>query len=323
MNIKAALILSLITVLFITACSLIWPDKPELPPLKFAYSAWVGYYPIAIAKEKGFFTQQGVNVQTIYLGADEPQLANLVAGKYDGMTTTLGNVISAGTDNSNLRIVLKIDQSAGADVIIAQSQIKSVADLKSKTIGVDLGKFGELFVTKMLESNGLTTEQVTLIKANEEQVLNRLKSNEIQAGHTWEPFASQAVKAGFRVIFTSAQTPGLISDVITFRETVLKTRPADIRAFIRAWFQAVDYWKNHLKEGNMIIGKVLKIPADTISLEGVKLLTLEDNKLGFIPANSTDSLYYTAQLYTNFYIRTGGLTRPPDIKKLLEPSFLD
>lgn len=322
MNIKAALIFSLVTVLFITACSLIWPDKPELPPLKFAYGTWVGNYPFAIAQEKGFFTKQGVNVQIIFLGADEPQLANLVAGKYDGMATTLGNVVSTGTDNSYLRIVLKIDQSAGADVIVAQPQIKSVADLKGKIIGVELGKFGELFVTKMLESNGLTTEQVTLTKVNEDQVLNRLKSNEIQAGHTWEPFASEAVKAGLRVIFTSAQTPGLISDVITFRETVLKTRPADIRAFIRAWFQSVDYWKANPKEGNAIIGKVLKIPSETISLEGVKLLTLEDNKQGFIRSETTDSLYHTAQLYANFYIRTGGLTRPPDINKLLDPSFL-
>ncbi|MFB8788703.1 MAG: ABC transporter substrate-binding protein [Potamolinea sp.] len=322
MNIKAAIILSFITLLFVSACNLIWSEKRELPPLKFAYSAWVGYYPIAIAQEKGFFTKQGVNVQIIFLGADEPQLANLVAGKYDGMITTLGNVISAGTDNSNLRIVLKIDQSAGADVIVAQPQIKSVADLKGKKIGVDLGKFGELFVTKMLESNGLTTDQVTLSKTNEEQVLTRLKSNEIQAGHTWEPFASQAVKAGWRVIFTSAQTPGLISDVITFRETILKTRPADIRAFIRAWFQSVDYWKANPKEGNAIIGKVLKIPPETISLEGVKLLTLEDNKKGFIPGNTTDSLYHTAQLYANFYIRTGGLTRPPDMNKLIEPFFL-
>jgi NitT/TauT family transport system substrate-binding protein len=89
MKIKAALILSLITLLLVTACSLFWPRKTELPPLKFAYPAWVGYYPIVIAQEKGFFTQQGVNVQTIYLGADEPQLANLVAGKYDGIATTL------------------------------------------------------------------------------------------------------------------------------------------------------------------------------------------------------------------------------------------
>ncbi len=322
MNIKAAIILSLITLLLVTACSLIWPRKPELPSLKFAYSAWVGYYPIAIAKEKGFFTQQGVNVQTIYLDADEPQLANLVAGKYDGMTIALGNVISVGTDNVNLRIVLKIDQSAGADVIVAQPQIESVADLKGKTIGVDLGKFGELFVTKMLESNGLTTEQVTLSKANEEQVLTRLKSNAIQAGHTWEPFASQAVKSGFRVIFTSKQTPGLIPDVIAFRDSVIKDRPGDIRAFIRAWFQAVDYWEINQQEGSAIIGNTLKIPPETISLEGVKLLNLEDNKQGFTPSNSTDSLYHTAQLYANFYIRTGGLTRPPDINKLLDASFL-
>jgi NitT/TauT family transport system substrate-binding protein len=124
------------------------------------------------------------------------------------------------------------------------------------------------------------------------------------------------------VLFTSKQTPGLIPDVIVFREPVLRARPADIRAFVRAWFQAVEYWQSNPKEGNAIIGKVLNIPPETISLEGVKLLTLNDNQQGFTSNNSTDSLYYTAQLYANFFVRTGGLTRPPEINQLLDPSFL-
>ena len=321
---KQLLSLLLITIVFLTGCTLIKSPKPERPrpPLKFAYSSWVGYFPTAIAQEKGFFTAQGVNVQTFYLKADEPQLANLVAGKYDGMTAPLGNVVSVGANNLNLRVVLKIDQSDGADVVVAQPQIKSVPDLKGEKIGVDLGKFGELFVTRMLETSGLTTAQVTLLKANEEQVITRLQTNEIQAGHTWEPFASKAVKSGARVLFTSKQTPGLIPDVIVFREPVLRARPADIRAFVRAWFQAVEYWQSNPKEGNAIIGKVLNIPPETISLEGVKLLTLNDNQQGFTSNNSTDSLYYTAQLYANFFVRTGGLTRPPEINQLLDPSFL-
>lgn len=321
---KHSLSLLFITIVFLTACTLIGSPKLERPrpPLKFAYSPWVGYFPTAIAQEKGFFTAQGVKVQTFYLEADEPQLANLVAGKYDGMTAPLGNVVSVGANHLNLRVVLKIDQSDGADVVVAQPQIQSVLDLKGKKIGVDLGKFGELFVTRMLETSGLSTAQVTPIKANEQQVVTRLQTNEIQAGHTWEPFASKAVKSGARVLFTSKQTPGLIPDVIVFREQVLRDRPADIRAFVRAWFQAIEYWQSNPKEGNAIIGKVLNIPPATISLEGVKLLTLSDNQQGFTLNNSTDSLYYTAQLYVNFFVRTGGLTRPPDINQLLDPSFL-
>ena len=316
------LALFFINLVLLSACHLIAPSKPELPPLKFAYAYWVGYFPVAIAQEKGFFAAQGVKVQTIYLGASEAQLANLVAGKYDGLTIPLGNVVSVSTDNSALRVVLSTDESAGADFVVAQSGVTTVADLKGKTIGADLGKFGELFVTKMLEMNGLTTDQVTLSKANEEQVITRVQSNEIQAGHTWEPFVSQAVKAGARVLFTSKQTPGLIPSVITFRDSVVRDRPSDIQAFVRAWFQAVDYWLAFPNEGNAIIAKTLKIKPETISRDGIKLLTLSDNRRAFIPSNTTNSLYHTAKLYTDFYIRTGALTRPPDISKILDPSFL-
>lgn len=322
MKIKG-LIVFFMTMLLLTACQLFLQPQPQLQPLKFAYSAWTGFFPIVIAQEKGFFSAQGVKVETLLQENSQGILADFGAGKYDGIFSSLGEIVPISATNPNLHLILVTAMSVGADAIVAQPEIQKVVDLKGKKIGVGIGSFGELFVTKMLEMNEISPEQVTFVNVSGEQIPERLKSKMIQAGHSWEPHVSDVIKTGVgKILFTSKQTPTLMPDVITFTSKALRERPQEIRAFVRAWFQAVDYWQTHLKEGNAIIGKVLNITPETISLEGVKFLTLSDNRRELIPSNQTDSLYYTAQLYSNFFVRSGNLTRPPDFQKFFDPSFL-
>ncbi|MDF0556526.1 ABC transporter substrate-binding protein [Kamptonema sp. UHCC 0994] len=296
----------------------------DRPPLKFAHSFWPGVLPIAIAEDKGFFKQQGVKLQRIYLQDQDVaiQISDFVAGKYDGMILALGDVVTLVNANPSLLIVAAIDESKGADAIISSPQIKDVASLKGKIIGVKFGTFGELFVNRMLSLNGLTTNDVKYSNINADKIYEPLKKGEVQAGHSWEPYMSQLTKAGFHVLFTSAKTPGLIPDVIVFRGMVVRERPEDIKAFLRAWFQAVDYWLANPQEGNAIIAKVLKIKPEDISLEGLQLLTVKDNIKAFASGNTTESLAYTMKLYSDFAIQKGNLTRPPEIDKFLTPAFL-
>ncbi len=174
----------------------------------------------------------------------------------------------------------------------------------------------------MLEANDLTVNDITLMNARGEQMPELVESGKVQAGNTWEPHLSKAIAAGLRVLFTSKQTPGLIPDVMVFQASVLRERPDDVRAFIKAWFQAVDYWKVNPKEGNALIANALKLKPETISLTGVKLFTLKDNKQAFTPGTNTESLHYTTQLYSNFFAQTNSLNYHPDGNQLLDSSFL-
>lgn len=322
-NLQLRLIaLFFIHALFLTACFFTASPTPERPPLRLIYDLWPGYLPIIIAQEKGFFDQQGVNVETLVTENASEKIADFNAGKADGITLALGNVMISSADNPNAHIIFAIDRSAGADAVVAQPQTKKVSDLKGKSIGTSVGGFNELFVTQMLEANNLTLEDVTLVNVEGENVPELVQNGKIQAGSTWEPFVSQAIALGLNVLFTSAETPGLIPDVMVFQGSVLRERPDDVRAFVRAWFQAVDYWKANPEDGKKIIAQTMKLQPETISLKGYDLLTLNDNLKTFVPGNTLESLHYTAQLYANFFVKTGSLSRQPNINKLLEPSFL-
>jgi len=312
----------LITVCLLFACHAWAPTEVKRPPLKVEFTSFVGEHSGIIAQEKGFFKAQGVDVELIHKRYIQLEIANFSAGKYDGMVLTLGSFINLSATNPDIQAVVVVDESTGADVVVAQPQIKTVADLKGKKLGANLGGFSEIFVTEMLKTANLTSDDVNLVKVEASDIPQRLKNNTIQAGHTWEPHLSKVIKSGGNILFTSKQTPGLILDMIVFRGETIRDRPEDVRAFVRGWLQASTYWKANVQEGNAIISKALKIPSNTISLEGVKLTNLGENQKLFQSSNP-NSIYKNAKIYADFFIRAGHVTRIPELKSLFNSSFLN
>jgi NitT/TauT family transport system substrate-binding protein len=288
------------------------------PPLRVAYNLWPGYFPMVLAQERGYFAEQGVEVTLDRVGGTI--MADFRAGKYDGLALTLGNAITT-SDTEPIRIVMAIDDSMGADAVVAQPQIEAIADLQGQAVGATLDGFGELFLEQMLESSGLSRDAVTFVESDPSEVPEELRDNKLQAAHTWEPHISRAVAEGNRVLFTSAETPGLITDVIFFKEAIVRDRPEAIRAFVRACFQAIEDWQANVTEGNALIAQALDLDPDQISLAGIRLLTQGENQQRFNPEDPR-SLYQNAQLYTDFFLRVEAIAAPPRLDQLIDPSFL-
>ncbi|CBN59101.1 ABC-type nitrate/sulfonate/bicarbonate transport systems periplasmic components-like [Kamptonema sp. PCC 6506] len=314
--------MSLITACLLFACHAWAPTEVKRPPLKVEFTSFVGEHSGIIAQEKGFFKAQGVDVELIYKRYIQLEIANFSAGKYDGMVLTLGSFINLSATNPDIQAVVVINESTGADVVVVQSQIKTVADLKGKKLGANLGGFSEIFVTEMLRTANLTSDDVNLVKLEASDIPQHLENNTIQAGHTWEPHLSEAIKSGGNILFTSKQTPGLILDMIVFRGETIRDRPEDVGAFVRGWLEGSAYWKANVQEGNAIISKALEIPLNTISLEGVNLTNLGENQKFFLSSNP-NSIYKTAKIYADFFIRAGNVTRIPELKSLFNSSFLN
>src|SRR4028119_2507181 len=242
---------------------------------------------------------------------------------FNGKLKRLWILKVCGTGNANRRIEVRKGEisSIGADVVVAQSDIKTILNLKGKKLGANLGGFSEVFVSEMLKTSKLTSDDVRVVKAEALEVPQRIQNNAIQAGHTWEPYLSEALKLGANILFTSKQTPGLILDVVAFRGEVIRDRPEDIRAFVRGWLQALSYWETNIPEGNEIASQGLNIPSNTMSLEGIDLTDFAENKK-FFQSDSPNYIYKTAQKYAEFFIRTGNVTRLPNLETLFNSSFL-
>lgn len=291
-------------------------------PLRIIYDPWPGFFPIIIAQEKGFFAQQGVTVEASLKKNSMDYLSDFNSYKYDGIMIALGTILNSSMSHPEISIILTIDQSQGADAVLANSKITSVEDLRGKKVGTRLGTFGELFIDKMLEYHQMKSQDIILTNADGEEIIKLIREDKIQAGSAWEPFLSQGIKEGLHIVFSSEQTPGLIPDVLAVHNKILAEHPQEIRAFIRAWFQAVNYWQNSPEEAQKILTKTLNIPPENLNFKGIKILNRSDNIQVFSP-ESPHNLRETIRLYADFFTKNGTLTRPINPDKLLNSSFLE
>lgn len=321
-NIRALSIFLILAAALLTACGQETSVR-KYPPLRVAYHPWPGALPVLLAQEKGYFAGQNVEVELIYSEDTKLHMINLAAGSYDAAALSLGSILAVAGQSPRVSIVLITNQSNGADAVVGSADIASVADLKGKRIGTGIGGFGEVFVLEMLKTAGLTSRDVTLIDAPDgERILNGLRSKDLAAGQTWEPYVSQAVNEGAKILFTSADAPGLIPDVLAFQRSTIESRPEDVRAFVNAWFQAVDFWLSNPEEAQAILSASLGVPPESVSLDGLILMTREENLSAMQEGQTTNSIFHAANLYKDFFIRVGNLTHPVDINALIDPSFL-
>jgi NitT/TauT family transport system substrate-binding protein len=290
-------------------------------PLNIAWTVWPGEYPNLIAQDMGFFEKRGLSVTLTLYDSQTPELADLQSGKIDGGVFSLTDTMAVSVNKPDVRIVMAVDVSEGADAIVATPDINTLADLKGKRIAANLGSQTEFFARYALKDNGISIGDVNLVDMDPEAVPAAL-GNQVAAGHTWDPYLSEAVAAGNHILFSSENAPGLLTDVFIFRKSIVDSRPGDVRAYVAAWFEALDYWQKNPEEGNAIIAKYTGLTADEISTEGIKLLTLEENRNAFKPGFDTTSLYYTAQLNLDFLVTIGAVSSALNVKEVIMPEFV-
>lgn len=319
-------ILNAVLTLFLTAllsssCAGNAPVQKEALPLRVGWSLWSGYFPAVIAAEKGFFEQRGVKVELVYYAVYGHQASELSSGMIDGGLTVLSDVMFDSISR-DVKIVLILDNSIGADQIVAAPEIQNARDLRGKRIGVEQNNLGGLLlVRQMLNDSGISPGEATFVQITPEEVPDSIPSL-IDAGYTFEPHTSRAIAQGKKVVYSSADAPGLLVDVLAFRREIIQTRPQDVRAFVAAWFDAVEFWKANPEEGNAVIAQATGLAPEEISLEGVDLFNLHANQQAFKRVNSYISIYYAAEQEMRFVTTTGNVTNPADINELLDPSFI-
>lgn len=323
MKIRIFSLFVLIAIL-ITACTPSAPAQSDLPPLRVEFTEWWGDYTIIIAEKKGLFEKHGVEVDSIYYPDYSKALPDLTTNKIDAGLFNITDVI-------NISNVMEINAVAiyddgGPAAVIAIPNITSVEDLQGKRIGVSIGTTYEMFVLEMLATAGLSSSDVTLMNFWPDQGVDLLKQKEVDAIFSWEPYTTEAIEAGYNVIFTSDQLANVYPDLITFRSEVVQERPEDVRAFLRAWFEAADYRFEHPAEANQIIADYFEIPVEELIPDTeLHIMTLEDN-LSIYSQESTvngqTSIRDVASINAEFLLRIGVLSKMPDLEILFDASYL-
>jgi len=314
---KFLLLILLINIL--TACAGLNPSQKVKSPLRVEFTQWWGDYTLLVAQEKGLFEKYGVEVEPVYYDVFSDTYPDLAAGQIDGALIAVGDTININR-NSPMKVVAVYDDG-GNDAVIVGPEINSIQDLRGKTVGTLTGSQYELTVVDMLRSGNMSIDDITMIALNPEDSLASLESGKVQAAYTWEPYLSEALEKGYKVIYPEKQLH-LYPDLIVFSKSVVDERPEDVRAFLKAWFQAVEYRLQHEGETRDIAAKYLGTNSSNIRPDAnLKLLTNKDNKTMF-NIKEKSSIYSITNTTSDYLIGIGVITSQIDPLQLLDPSYL-
>jgi NitT/TauT family transport system substrate-binding protein len=225
-------------------------------PLKVAHSTWVGYGPLYVAKEKGFFDEEGVEVELIVMEDPKLRFPALAAGQIDVAVSTVDTVLNYLSDQQGYRYLFAIDDSKGGDGIVADKEIESVADLKGKAVAYAEGSVSQFYLGVMLKEAGLSLADVETMNMTAGDAGAAFVAERVDAAVTWEPWLTRGKQSPHgHLLVDSSTSPGLITDIAVTTPEKLEARVDDLKALYRAWLKAVEFQKVNEKEADEIMAR--------------------------------------------------------------------
>lgn len=303
-------------------------DKPTGEPLKIAYSDWPGWVAWEIGIQKKWFEEEGVAVDFKWFEY-VPSMEAFSAGKVDAVAMTNGDALVTGSSGAPSVAIVINDYSNGNDMVVAKPGIADMAALKGKKIGVEVGFVSHLLLMKGLESAKLTDKDVQLVNVPTDQTPQTLKSGAVDAIVAWQPNSGQALKelAGSKAIFTSADVPGVIYDVLSVSPKSLSDRRADWLKVVKVWGRIADFVKDekNLDEAAKIMSARVGLDAEEYKklMVGTFFLSLAEGAERYKKGDDLTSIYFSNKVVDGFQVKNEVYKVPTKYESYLDPSLTE
>jgi NitT/TauT family transport system substrate-binding protein len=209
---------------------------------------WLGFAPVHVANDLGCFKEEGLEVDYKFEDDRTNVLAAYARGDIEVDMRTVGEHQGRPRDADTPGVIIgTIDESVGGDGVITDDAVKSVSDLKGKTIAAEPNIPARLLMQLELKKAGMSLSDLQIKDIATADTAAVFADSSIAAIATYEPFMSQAVKTsvrpGAKVFFSSKDYPGIIIDVITARREDLAANPKKYASFLKCIYKAIDYSK--------------------------------------------------------------------------------
>jgi len=295
--------------------------------ISIGHTVWVGYGPLYLAKDMGFFKEQGVDVELQIVDDSALAMAAQAAGKLDGTATTLDEILKYRSDNFCFKAVALFDESHGGDGMVSLKEINSLEDLKGKTVALNEGSTSQFWFSYLLKKKGIPLKDVEVLNMSADAAAAAFIAGQVPVAVTWEPNLTLVkTKNVGKVLTSSADTPGVIVDVLEISCSVIKDRPKDVQGFVTGLQKAVDYIKTNPDKAYEImakgVGGYLKEPKDFAdAASGVKFydkaMTIEYLGTPAKPGKVTEVIALGNEIWADL----GKIKKPIEYKDVIDPSF--
>jgi NitT/TauT family transport system substrate-binding protein len=250
-----------------------------------------------------------------------------VAGKVDAVCMTNGDALVTGATGKPSVGILINDFSNGNDMIVAAPGIASIKELKGKKVGLEEGFVTHLLLLTGLEKNGMKAEDVTLVNTPTNETPQVLASKAVDAISAWQPNSGQALKAlpGSKPVFTSADAPGIIYDLLYVSAESLEKNRAEWAKVVKVWYRIAEYIRDeeNIDDALKILSGRVKISPEEYEpfLKGTYILTLDEALKRWEKGEGLGNVYGSSKVVNDFNLKAGVYKKLQDVDKYLDPSF--
>lgn len=300
--------------------------KLAAAPLKIGYSDWPGWVAWEIGIKKGWFKEEGVEVEFVWMDYVKSMEA-YAAGKLDAVCVTNGDALVTGATGKPSVCILLNDFSNGNDMIVAKDGNKTLKDLKGKTIALEEGFVEHLLLLKGLEMNGMAESDITIKNTPTNNTPQVFASGAVDAIAAWQPNSGQALKLvpGSKSVFSSKDVPGLIYDGLFCDRDSVKTRRAEWLKVVKVWSRITTYMakEDNLDDAIAILAERVGVkPAEYEPLlAGTKILSAAEALKAWEKADGLGSVYGSSKVVDAFNVKFKVYEKPADIDSYFDPSL--
>lgn len=202
------------------------------------------HIPPYLAKDLGYFKEEGIEVEIVSFEGGVGSLRTLVAGSVDLALTSGDPPIAARAQGAPIRMILSTSPRLEA-VMTVQGSIKEIKDLKGKKIGIqEPGGFADIFSRRLVGRAGIKPEEVQFISTSTAGRVPALVTGQVDTGVMHVEQAIRAIKrnpnlrnlVNFWELF-----PDAFYNVIVAQEKTIKEKRELVEAFVRAVVKANRY----------------------------------------------------------------------------------
>jgi len=245
---------------------------------------------IHIAVSKGYFSNQGLDVQPLIHSFGKAALQSVLDGKADLATVAETPVMFSVLKGDKIFVIANIESSSMNNAVLARPNagIIKAADVKGKRIGFTPGTTSDFFLDSFLTAQGLTRQEIAPVPLKPDEMQDAMLTRKVDAVSTWNyPLTQIRQTLGApAVIFYDRQIYTETFNIAAMQDFV-RRNPQALTRFLRALIQAEDFVAQHPQEAQDIMAAAIKVDKELVRevwdafnyqvrLEQNLLITLED-----------------------------------------------
>jgi ABC-type nitrate/sulfonate/bicarbonate transport system substrate-binding protein len=217
----------------------------------FVSLAWNSEIPFRAALARGFFKQQGLQIEPILIRGGPAAIAALVSGEVDfaaiGGAQAVFRSRARGLDLS----IIGCTSSTTNYILLGNKQTRTVEDLKGKTIGITgAGTYSEFAMRAFLKKSNINPDKDVMLRAIGGTVLRAaaIERGIIAAAPFSPEDGVRLIKAGYSVISNLNESLGIPQNILVTRNEVLEKYPETTKRVLKAYIQGINLAKFNKKE---------------------------------------------------------------------------